>query len=197
MSKILKPFTYFSEKQLILVGLVAHFLCSYLAYLQGGSFFSLVSYQRAAEEFSFPSILYQNSVHVILAILIYFVVGKIIYSKTRFIDIVATVLVARTAFYGIILVTMLPFITKTLADIENAVEAKDYIAIQDATTMVVMMLFTVAALAFMALMFYYMYQGFKTATNSKTTKRLLVFIMTTIVLVMITTLVFQLIPYRI
>ena len=108
---ILNPFIKFSEKQLLIVGISSAIAGSLIASMIGVTFDGLIDV-HLYPEITFLDSLKENSILIILITLLLFGFGKIINSKTRFIDILNSSLLFRIPFYISALLTSIPVIKK-------------------------------------------------------------------------------------
>lgn len=162
---IFNPFSKFTEQQLLWVGILATFAGCTIGY-----YFQVV-FDGALDVHSISEITFWEGMKILLidifsVVLLLFILGKIINSKTRIIDILNTVLISRIPLYilGIFANnSKMNEITETL--IEN-IDHPEKMQLQT-SDMMIMMIFSVFSLLFLAYHIVLLVFGFKTATNTK------------------------------
>lgn len=176
IKKLLNPLAYYNDKKLLIIGIVTHLLFCYIGYITNSFFPDFLSIKKGEIAFTFLDILYQNSRNVSIAILVLFTVGKLINSKTRFIDIINVVLISRIAYYMIFITDCIPVINQKVEHLTEGVLTNDLSVLQDASAMTVVIIVAFTVITFIVLMFYYLYVNFKTVTNLKTVPQTFAFI---------------------
>lgn len=194
--KLLNPFAYFDDKLLLIIGLIAHIFFSYVCYLADSYFPDFLSIQKVKIDFSFVDIVYQNTRNVLIAILLLYLYGKFINAKTRFIDIVNVVLISRIAYYIVFITDFIPFVNVKINKVTEGVLSNNLAILQDPSTMIVIVTVGFFALFCMALLFYYLFIGFKTVTNMKNPKQTFGFVVVIFLLILSTTILALIIPQK-
>jgi hypothetical protein len=188
LKKLLNPFAYFNDKILFGIGISFHFIVALIAKLTNSFFPDFLSIKKNGIEYSYIDLLYQNTRNVAIAIIILFILGKIINKKTRLIDIINVVLISRIAYYFIFITDFIPIVNESMEKVLQGLKSNLPNVLQDPTTMTVVLIVAFLALLLLATMFYYLYIGFKTVTNLKTYKETFLFIITVIFIVIVTSL---------
>jgi hypothetical protein len=179
MKKVYNPFEIFSEKQLLLFGLILLIVGSAIGFLFNGRFDGLVDL-HFVEFADFHEVLIDNLINTVLLTLFLFLLGLFINPKTRIIDLLNTSLIARIPFY------ILPFfnannritiITDSLIEVA-ASNNLDAINMLDTLIIVVFGILALLTLIWFAVL---LWNGFKVASNAKGTKN--VVLLVTVVLV--------------
>ena len=196
IKKLLNPFAYFDDKLLLIIGLIAHLFFSYICYLTDSYFPDFLSIQKIKIDFSFVDIIYQNTRNVLIAILLLYFYGKFINPKTRFIDIINVVLISRITYYIVFITDFIPFINQKINKVTEGVLSNDLTILQNPSIMITVVIVGFFALFCMAIMFYYLYRGFKTVTNLKNTKQTLGYIAVIFLLILSTTILALIIPQK-
>lgn len=194
--KLLNPFAYFDDKLLLIIGLITHIFFSYVCYLADSYFPDFLSIQKVKIDFSFVDIVYQNTRNVLIAILLLYLYGKFINAKTRFIDIVNVVLISRIAYYIVFITDFIPFVNEKINKVTEGVLSNNLAILQDPSTMIVIVTVGFFALFCMALLFYYLFIGFKTVTNMKNPKQTFGFVAVIFLLILSTTILALIIPQK-
>lgn len=179
---IFNPFEKFDEKILLFIGLLFFTLIIPFCYWTETCFISIyrIAPFKAAH---FYDLIVPTSISFAVMMIVLFLLGKILYRKTRIIDIVNTVLISQ-----IPLIILIPFEKYTFISdaIETVVNYKDqpttafpYVAF------LVMILFTIANVGCLIYSIVILYNGFKTATNIKKWQHIVLFCIVTFLTVIV------------
>lgn len=164
---LINPFENYSEKTLFAIGIVAFFLVAVYTNYTNLIFLGSLKVIYASQKPLYYSIANLGMTILFNTALLY-VYAIIRNTKTRFIDVLNTVLIAHIAMYVLALITGLQFVTNFLKSFEFLV--LDHI--EEPTGMpilplVYMMLFALIALALLVYFFVLIIKGMKIATNRK------------------------------
>ncbi|MBL0014691.1 MAG: hypothetical protein IPP30_13625 [Flavobacterium sp.] len=170
---ILNPFTIFSEKHLLIFGVICAIAGSLLASLIGVSYDGLLDVHLRSE-MTFQDSLKENSIIIILITLILFVFGKMINAKTRFIDILNSAVIFRIPFYLSALLTSIPIVKNVTEEVMKNINSLDKIDLQP-SDLIGIVLMSILLLALLIYAIALLFQGFKTATNAKKTIHYVIF----------------------
>lgn len=173
MKTILNPFLKYSEKLLVSVGILFLLLGGYAATLVNGRFDGVIDL-HFVENVTF----YQPFIDLIISItsvtIILFVLGKYINEKTRFIDILATSLIAKIPFYFLLFFN----INSTIFIITEKMMLgllKDKNLNLELSDTLILIASAVMTLLFLVWTIILLFNGFKTATNAKERKHYFLF----------------------
>ena len=194
IKKLLNPFAYFEDKALLIIGVLAHLIFTYIAKLTNSNFPDFLSIKKGLINFTFWDLLYQNTRNIAIAILFLFILGKIINKRTRFIDIVNVVLISRIAYYIVFITDFIPVVNSKLNKVTDNIQSNNLSVLQESSTMLVILIVAFVAIFFICVMFYYLYIGFKTVTNLKTIQQTFAFIATILFIIIISSVLTLLIP---
>ena len=197
IKKLLNPFAYFDEKILFIIGLFSHFLFTYIANITESFFPDFLSIKKNGISYSYLDLLYQNTRNLVIAILIFYILGKIINNRTRIIDIVNVVLISRIAYYIVFITDFIPIVNKSMDKVLKGVTTNNLEVLHEAPTMIVLVIVAFIAIFFLCIMLYFLYIGFKTVTNMKNTKQAFAFIATLLFIIVSTSILSLLIPQKI
>lgn len=167
------PFVKYSEKSIFIFSGLFSILGIVVAYYANVRFDGLLDVHQF-EKVSFWQVTQENGINISVMTILLFVFGKIINSKTRFIDILNSVLVFRIPFYIISVLIKIPFMEnfgKNVAKNSNHLENLKVDPIELAAVLSIAMSFLVLLGCAVWLLFI----GFKTATNCKKTSYYVVF----------------------
>ncbi|MGE8552824.1 MAG: YIP1 family protein [Chryseobacterium jejuense] len=169
---IFNPFERFDEKQLLLTGILAIILSIAVGYWTDTTFTSIYKISNV-ENPSFKIIAITTLLSFLTAIVILFILGKILNSKTRIIDIVNTVLISQLVlilFQCIGKISYIGLAGKNVIKYESAPSGP--FPFMDFLIMISMSFFSIITLVYSITLFY---NGFKTATNIKKWQHIVLF----------------------
>lgn len=179
MKQLYNPFELYSERQLLIFGLVLTLIGSFLGYLFNGRFDGIIDF-HLLESVTFFEVVLDNFFNAVLLTMLLFINGKLINSKTRFVDVLNASLLARIPFY------ILPFFNfnNVMYDVSNRtysiIVAGSFNAIST-PDMILLMLFSFVAICTLIWFSVLLWNGFKVATNAKGIKNIILFIFTILV----------------
>ena len=179
MKQLYNPFELYSERQLLIFGLVMTLIGSFLGYLFNGRFDGIIDF-HLLESVTFFEVVLDNFFNAVLLTMLLFINGKLINSKTRFVDVLNASLLARIPFY------ILPFFNfnNVMYDVSNRtysiIVAGSFNAIST-PDMILLMLFSFVAICTLIWFSVLLWNGFKVATNAKGIKNIILFIFTILV----------------
>jgi membrane protein DedA with SNARE-associated domain len=175
---LFNPFENYSEKQLLLFGFLLAIVASALSTLLNGRFDGVLDL-HFVEKSTFIVAIIDMAIGISIQTFSLYIIGKIINKKTRLIDILSTCLIAKIPFYFLLFFNInnkMFVITHKLLDFLSQKKA-----INLETLDLSLLIFSGIA-TFMCLIWSVMllYNGFKTATNVKETKHIILFILSII-----------------
>ncbi len=172
---LLQPFTYGQENRLLLVGLSIALLGCFVQLSTSIRFFSTFQIENVSSQPTFSQILGDFGIATLLLTLALFALGYFINSKTRWIDIFNTVLVAKVLLSPLLLIPLGYLLKKS--DELNVIYSIQKQTIGVAlTTFLCLALFSIFVILFICFG-RYLYQGFKTATHLKKKVHLILFVL--------------------
>lgn len=181
---LFNPFQKYSDSQLLISGLCFSIIGIVLGFAFNARFDGFIDV-HFAEKTTFTQPLFDTLINVFFGTAVFFIMGKSINKKTRFIDIFTTCLIAKTPLYLIAFLNTNDFmynVTSRMVTMINP-EKIDSIPTMDLTIVMASALIMIPMLVWsIALLF----NGFKTATNAKETKHILLFILGIIITEVIT-----------
>jgi len=175
MFKILiNPFEKLQENQLLSIGVFAMLLGSFIGSALNARFDGFLDL-HFTHHTGFSTVLLDNLINTTSSILLLFGLGRYINSKTRLIDIINTILVSRIPFYLLPLFNLSGIISRA-SDLLIAL-SQNQISVQDIPqfTFVFFMVFAFFTLIAIVWVITLLFNGFKTACNSKTTLHHIIF----------------------
>lgn len=166
MNKLLtNPFDNLSETKLLLFGFISFIIGTFAAHFLGGSFPGMMSFK--SNEATLLQLVYQNVLAIFLLSTVIFLLGKILNSRVRFIDMLITVMVARSAIYAMALLNTNKWLNP-IADLiaKNALnpQGNQYV---DKADLIILFFGVLLILSLLIYFFYLLIKGFRIAINSK------------------------------
>lgn len=161
------PFVNNSEKKLLVIGLICFLLAALLS--NWGNFMLLGSLKIASTNAKpwYASVFNLGLIIGINALLLYFF-AVLRYAKTRFIDVLNSVLIAHIAMYVLLVISVVPFIADFLKSMEFLVlDHIDNPAEMPVDKIGMMIGFALFSLACLVIFFVLLVMGIKIAVNSK------------------------------
>lgn len=197
IKKLLNPFAFYNDKILLVTGIVAHFVFTYVAKLSDSFFPDFLSIKKNGTPYTYIDLLYQNTRNLLIAIVLLYILGKIINKRTRIIDILNVVLISRIAYYIVFITDFIPIVNKNMEKVLKGVTTNNLAVLQETSTMIVVLIVAFVAIFFICVMFYYLYIGFKTVTNLKTIQQTFAFIGTVLLIIIFTSILTLITPLTI
>lgn len=167
------PFVKYSEKSIFIFSFLCSILGVIIAYYANVRFDGLLDVHQF-EKVNIWLVTQENVINIAVMTVLLFVFGKIINNKTRFIDILNTVLTFRIPFYIISILIKIPFMEnfgKNVAKNSSHMENLKINPLELAAVLSIAMSF----LVLLAYAIWLLFVGFKTATNCKKTIYYIVF----------------------
>lgn len=170
---IFNPFERFDDKLLLAVGLLGTALIVLLGYYWTGNCFISIYRISRPDRATFEAIAIPTFISFASAIVILFILGRILNNKTRLIDIVNTVLLSQLVVSVMQVMDKIPLIknsqTKMISQRAHPAEVLPIwdltVTIGIATVSLIIMIYSITLY----------YNGFKTATNIKKWQHITVF----------------------
>lgn len=171
---VINPFENYSENKLLLVATVGNIVLLFLSFQFNTAFYGNLKI-NPTDTITLKAVLEQHFIILFTTVTVLFVVGRYLNQKTRFVDIFATCLLSRIVFclLPLININLVMFqISKKI--IASAGTSNSEIAITNSLSLV--LFFSVIILFTIIWFIVLLYNGFKTATNAKGTKSIVLFI---------------------
>ena len=169
---IFNPFEKFDEKHLFLTGIFTIIAAITIGYWTETSFSSIYKISNL-DHASFQTVALSTLASFIFAVIILFILGKILNNKTRIIDIVNTVLISQLVLVVLQCTEKISFINEAKERmIIYSQHPTDSIPLLDTSIMMGMACFSLILLTYSIVLFY---NGFKTATNIKKWQHIVLF----------------------
>lgn len=173
---LLHPFEKVPETRLFIFGTALLLLGSYLGYVFNGRYDGVIDLHFTQNATLFQPLI-DNLINTFCLFTALYVTGKAINKKTRMIDILNPVLVARAPFYLLAFSNFRNYISDITKGIVQQIDPQKIPSDLNIgfTQVLFLGIFTILAIAFLVWFVMLLYNGFKTATNCKTTAHKLYF----------------------
>jgi hypothetical protein len=179
MKKIFNPFQNYSEKQLVLFGSIITIIATALTVLLNGRFDGVLDL-HFVEKTTIAKVVYDLIIDLLILTILLFIIGKLVNKKTRLIDILATSIIAKIPFYFLLFFNINDKMFLVTEKLMSMVSKNNPINIE--TSEMILLVFSgIATFTCLIWSIILLFNGFKTATNSKETKHVLLFIVTIII----------------
>lgn len=175
---LFNPFEKYSEKTLLIFGIVATLLGSFLGYLMNARFDGIVD-MHLVQGARFQNILLDNLINTLVLFILFFAFGKIINPKTRAIDMLNVSMICRIPMYLVALGNIGGYLERATQSMLNGIDLDNLQNIPqfEMLDLFVILIFSVVSIGFLVWMIVLLWKGFKTATNTKRTRDIIIFIM--------------------
>ena len=170
---IFNPFLKFDEKTLLIAGLVSITAVFSFGYSVGLQTDSLFHFRSIDSEDSLLKIILSTLVVYAISIVIFFVYGKIINKRTRLIDVVNPIFISQFIVILLLLISEIPLIKNAQKEIMASVENQSYEI--DTISVVIITIYSFVSLAITAYGIAILFNGFRTATNMKDWRHIVIF----------------------
>ena len=169
MKKILfNPFEKYSETRLFIFGMVTAVLSTYLSYMFNARFDGVID-MHIVKNNTLKQAITDNIINIASLFVTFYAIGFFINKKTRPIDILNTVLVARSIYCIMPLTGIASSTLKKVAEKAANLDPVQPEAINFTTSeIVIVLLVSIYGIALLTWFIALLYNGFKTATNLKT-----------------------------
>lgn len=169
---LFSPFEKFDEKILLAAGIIIFVINIFSCYFADSVNDSIFHYSLSEENPNIWDIAKTNSLSYISAIIVLFILGKILNGKTRPIDIINTVLISQVPLVVILPVSGLPFYKAAMKSISENMPHPENIHFQN---IAIVSIWGFATLIFLIYSVVLYYNGFRIATNIKKWQHIVLF----------------------
>jgi hypothetical protein len=190
------PFEKNSETRLLIFGLILTAAGSYLGYLFNGRYDGVIDL-HFTKNTTLVQPFIDNLINIVSLFAVLFLVGKIINTKTRIIDILSPILISRMPFYLLTFFNFRNFISDATASIVEKLNLKAIPTELDLSplSMILLMLFAMISILCLIWFIVLLYNGFKIATNCKTSMHKLYFALSIVAAEIISKILISLLTY--
>lgn len=177
---VLNPFLKFDEKTLLIIGLVSISLVFMTGYFFGLKTDSLFHFRYITAEDSLIKIILSTLTVYAIGVLVFFVFGKLINKRTRLIDVVNPIFISQFIVILLLLISEIPLIKNSQRQILASVQDQSFDL--DTFSLLVIIINSFLSLAITAYGMAIFFNGFKTATNMKDWRHIVIFVVLLIIL---------------
>lgn len=166
---LLNPFEKNSETRLFVFGLILTLIGSYLAYLFNGRYDGVIDL-HFTKKVTLAQPFIDNLINIAVLFAALFLTGKLINAKTRMIDILNPILIARAPFYLLTFSNFRNYISNITANLIENLNGKTIPTELNISPIGILFLTFFSLLALVCLVWFVilLYNGFKIAANCKT-----------------------------
>ncbi len=173
LKTIFNPLLKFDDKTLLFTGIVSVIVVFLTAYYFGLQTDSLFHFASIDSEDSLTKIILSTLMVYAINVAAFFIFGKIINRKTRLIDIVNPILISQITGIFLLIIAEIPIISESQEQIMNSVKNQS-LEIEPLVLLIITM-YAFFSLAVSAYGIAILYNGFKTATNMKNWRHIVIF----------------------
>lgn len=176
---IFNPFGKFDERYVLIVGILFFVLNIFGCYYSGMINDSIFHYALQEGNQNMGDIAKTNSLSYAFAIVVLFILGIIINKRTRFIDIINTVLISQIFLQITTPVSGLPFFKESINNIAKNADDLQNLSFVSVALVSAWGFLTLILLIYSIVLYY---NGFRTATNIKKWQQIVLFALVSLVL---------------
>ncbi|WP_326982800.1 YIP1 family protein [Chryseobacterium sp. MYb264] len=170
---IFNPFLRYNERQLLIIGLISLIVTVALCQFFGMYMDAIFHYSYLKENDSALLGIGKSIISYSAGMIVLLILGKIYNKKTRIVDIINTVIISQTPGIITILLSELPIVKTSVNTIREIVD-KDPQNLP-AFPLAIMCIFSFVVLLLIAYGITLIYNGFRTSTNMKNWKQIVIF----------------------
>ena len=163
---LFKPFERYQESHLLIIGMLALAVGSALGELFGARFDGVLDL-HFGKEVTFYTVLIDNVVNIMSLFIPLIILGKMINSHTRIVDVFNTVIIARIPYMILPLSNFNEWITRNTAELIDLAQNPELASEISTNTYVMITIFGLVSLGAMVWMIALLFNGFKVSVNLK------------------------------
>lgn len=173
---IFNPFSKFSERTLLIGGLLITILGTIIGYYCNASFNGVLNMQIStnAQQTTLSKTTVENIINILTISIVLFITGKILNAKTRIIDIINTALWYRLPLYICSIFGLILIPKKINKNFLKNIKKPEQI-FENEANIILILVFGIIILLLLAYCITLLTNGFKTATNIKRGQHFVVF----------------------
>lgn len=180
---LFNPIAYYSEKKLLVFGILSAVIGAILAYATNSRHDSFLHLSTVSNTEWWYSLV--DLVTIMLIVFVFlFVAGKIVNTKTRAIDILNTILVAYIPFYLVSLTNINGRMDRAVNELMEILSNSEFII--PTGTMIYLIVTGFISVLILIWVIALLYNGFKTAANAKGVKAIILFVLALILSTVLT-----------
>lgn len=172
---LFRPFERYSEKTLLLVGIVFTVIGSFIGAFFHSRFDGVLD-MHIVSSVSFYQVLIDNLINIFCLVLFLFSVAKYSNTKTRWIDILTASMVARIPYYLVAFGNINGFVGRASEDVMQMINP-EMVGEVATSSLVIVIGFGLLSILFLVWYLALLFNGFKVASNAKGKKPIILFIL--------------------
>lgn len=184
---IFNPFGKFNDINLLITGIVFFILNIFGCYYAGNVNDSIFHLSHLEDNQTIWDVSRINSLSSVLAIVVLYILAIFLNKRSRFIDIINTVLISAIPLILIMPISGMSFLKDATENITKSAGNPNQI---ETINLIVVTAFALATLPFMIYSFVLYYNGFKTATNLKKWQHIVIFAVVSLILTIVSQTIF-------
>jgi hypothetical protein len=162
---VFNPFEKYSEKSLLLVGILVTVIASLLAFSVNTRFDGVFD-MHISNNITWSQGFIDNAINIASLSAFLFLAALIINAKTRFIDILVVAIIARIPIYLSLLINIGGKVEDLSQEVLLAVSNQDFTAISG-SSIAILLLVGIVSIALLVWFVVLLFRGFKVASNAK------------------------------
>jgi hypothetical protein len=174
MKILFNPFEKFRESQLLICGTIITAAGWLLGYFFRARFDGVIDL-HFVDQVSLFAPLTDLMIDILAASLVFFVAGIILNRKTRYIDLLATAVIARTPLYLLTIFNAGGMMSATTNKMTDNIKTDPFLLLTG-SEIILMVVFGLLSLALLVWQVVLLYNGYRVASNARGTKAVLIFI---------------------
>ena len=198
---LLNPFERFSERTLLSWGILSLVIGSIIAFTVHGKFDGVLDLHFGPHVQWYGPFL-DNLINIFSLMIPLMIVGRIVNNKTRIIDVLTTILIARIPFYLLVLFNVNNFMedltNRMMSQFQGSVPGRSF-GVENLGVgpweMLLFIVFAMLSILVLIWMITLLYRGFKTATNIKSAPHIVMFSVAIIIAEIISKIIFSNLNY--
>ena len=168
------PFEKYSEKDILITGIIVNLIGVFLNFIFNIKTIGFLKFDFL-EKISIIQVVSQSLIIISVLAIILFVIGKIINPKTRFIDVLNTVLIAKIPFFIISFFNINGIMFRETENLKAFISSGKLTEIT-MTKIPIVMIVSLFSILISVWVIALLYNGFKIATNAKGAKYIVFFV---------------------
>jgi len=162
---LFNPFERYSENKLLIIGVIATIIGTYLASVFNFRFNGVLE-AHLTTDLTFKQSFIDNLINISSLIVFFYCFGKYMNIKTRFVDIIAIVIISRTPYYLLPLLNIKNIFLNATNEIKQ-IKNSELLSQISISNVIILIVFAIISILMLIWYIALLYNGFKIATNAK------------------------------
>lgn len=163
---LFKPFERYQENHLLIIGLLAVVLGSFMASILNARFDGVLDLHFVAQS-SFQTTIVDSLFNILSLFIPLLILGKVINAQTRIIDILNAVVIARIPFFVLPLLNVTGLVSESTEELLVLISDPSALSQVSTFSYAILSVFAILSLAVMVWAIALVFNGFKVAVNLK------------------------------